>query len=142
MTLKNTGNSCSPSQTVKLSGWSHGPSCALSHDQAHVPSPDHDSSPLMTRHVVSPLSFLSISHTCDWLPQSPLVVLYSYHQPHFWLDATLSFSFSYPYCFALATLLTGPHTPYLSIFILSLPSLYKHGLCALVCAHPSSYINL
>ena len=38
------------SQTVKLSGWSHGPSRALSHDQAHVPLPDHDSPPLVTHH--------------------------------------------------------------------------------------------
>ena len=49
-------------QTVKLSGWSHGSSRALSHDQAHVPSPDHDSSPLMTRHVAGPyLPYLSVT---------------------------------------------------------------------------------
>jgi len=48
------------SQTVKLSGWSHSPSRALSHDRVHVLPPDHDSSPLMTRHVAGPyLSYLS-----------------------------------------------------------------------------------
>jgi len=59
-TLKNDGSLLLLSQTVKLSGWSHGPSHALSHDRSHVPSPDHDSSPLMTRHVTGPyLSYLS-----------------------------------------------------------------------------------
>ena len=63
-------------QMVKLSGWSHGPSRALSHDWAHVLSPDHDSSPLMTRHVVSPYLLI--------------------YQLHFLLAATLSFSFALP----------------------------------------------
>jgi len=59
-TLKNDGSLLLLSQTVKLSDWSHGPSRALSHDRSHVPSPDHDSSPLMTRRVAGPyLSYLS-----------------------------------------------------------------------------------
>jgi len=68
MTLKERWQLLLSGQMVKLSGWSHGPSRALLHDQVHVLSPDHNSSPLMTHHVVSPyLSylFLSISHTFD-----------------------------------------------------------------------------
>jgi len=114
LTLKNNGALLLLSQTVKLPGWSHGPSRALSHDQAHVPSPDHDSSPLMTRHVVSPFIFfisVTLSFSC----------LYPYRQLHFLLDATLSFSSS---CSVPATLLTGPHihSPF-SIFI---PVIAKH----------------
>jgi len=102
-------------QTVKLSGWSHGPSRALSCDRVHVLSLDHDSSPLMTHHVVSPYLLIYQPHL--WLAatlsfSSP----YPYCLPHFWLDATLSFSYHYPYRFAPAILLTGPHTP-LSFYI-------------------------
>jgi len=50
------------SQTVKLLGWPHGPSRALSHDQAHVPPPDHDSPPLVTRHVASPYLLIYQPH--------------------------------------------------------------------------------
>jgi len=71
-------------QTVKLSGWSHALSHALSHDWAHVPSPDHNSSPLMTCHVVSPDLIL---------------------QPHLWLAATLCLPPS------PITLVIGCHTP-------------------------------
>jgi len=135
------------SQTVKLSGWSHGPSRALSHDQSHVPSPDHDSSPLMTRHVAGYyLPYLSATlligcHTPLVIrsaqPHFWLVNPYPYRQPHFWLDATLSFSSSDSYRFAPATFLTGPHTHSSFLYLsLLLPSMYKHGLCALVCAHP------
>jgi len=80
--LKNDGSLLLISQTVKLSDWSHGPSRALSHDRAHVLSPDHDSSPLMTRHLASPyLSYLSATlligcHTFVGL---------CFAQPHFWL---------------------------------------------------------
>jgi len=123
----NAGSLLLLSQTVKLSGWSHGPSCALSHDRAHVLSPDHDSSPLMTRHMASP-----------YLLIYPLVIT----QPHFWLDATLSFSSSDSCRFAPAILLTGPHTHSSFLYLsLSLPSMYKHGLCVLICAHPGSYIS-
>ena len=116
-----------PGQTVKLFGGSHGPSCALSHDRAHVPSPDHDSSPPMTCHVAGPyLSYLSatlpigchtllwlhfaqphfwlvvliliIHHTSGWTPHFPLVIL-TLPQPHLWLAPTLILPFSiYPYC--------------------------------------------
>ena len=100
-------------QMVKLSGWSHGLSRALSHDWAYVPSPNHDSSPLMTRHVVSPylliyqphlwlaatlsFSFALPSHTSGWTPHFPLAIL-ALPQPHFWLAPTLIFPLSiYPY---------------------------------------------
>ena len=119
-TVKNTGSLLLLSQTVKLSGWSHGPSHVLSygpshvlsHDWTHVPSSNHDSSPLMTCHVVSPLSFLSQPHFLLAATLS-FSCLYPYHQPHFWLDATLSFGSPH---LAPATLLTGPHTP-LSFYI-------------------------
>jgi len=133
-------------QAVKLSGWSHGPSRALSHDRAHVPSPDHDSLPLMIRHVAGPYLLIYQPHF-PLTPLCPTTLLvgctYPYRQPHFWLDATLSFSSSDSYRFVPATLLTGPHTHSSPFYLyLLLPSMYKHGLCALVCAHPSSYISI
>jgi len=84
------------------------------------------------------LSPLSISHTFDWLPHIPLTPLcpatllvgcsYSYRPPHFWLDATLSFSSPRS---APATLVTRPpHSFFLFLFIPLLSSIYKHGLCA------------
>jgi len=95
------------------------------------------------------LIFLSISHTSDWLPHIPLTTLcpatllvgclYPYRPPHFWLDATLSFS---SYRFAPATLLTGPHT-HSSFYYLS----HRCQACTnMVCAPwsvrtPGSYIS-
>jgi len=94
------------------------------------------------------LIFLSISHTSDWLPHAPLTPLcpatllvgcpYPYHQPHFWLEATLSFSSSYPYCSVPATLLTGP-TLILPLSIY--PIVVKHIQTWSV-RTPSSYISL
>jgi len=141
-TLKNAGNSCSPVKQLSCLA-SHMVRHVLSHDWAHVPPPDHDSSPSMTRHVASPYLLIYQPHfPLTMLCPATLLVgcLYPYHLPHFWSDATLSFSYHRS---APATLLTGPHTHSSSFYLsLLLPSMYKHGLCTLVCVHPSSYISL
>ena len=97
-TLKNNGNSCS------LVKWL---SCLAGHMVRHVlchmirrmfrhPTMTHHSWWLV---MGQPLSFLSIHHTSDWLPHSPLTPLcpatllvgctYPYRQPHFPLSLSL-----------------------------------------------------
>jgi len=69
-------------------------------EPVHVLSPDHDSSPPMTCHVVSPFIFLISSHTFNWLLHSPLVVsilIVSYTSgwmPHFPLALLLCPSYT------------------------------------------------
>jgi len=116
------------SQTVKLSGWSHGPSHALSHDRVHVPPPDYDSPPLVTHHVAGlylliyqPHSLISrfaqphfwlvvlifiVSHTSGWTPHFPLVlpIIIALPQLYLWLVPHTHSSLSiYPYHYQACT---------------------------------------
>ena len=115
LTVKNTGALLLLSQMVKLSGWSHGLSRALSHglsralshglsralshglsralshgpshDWAHVLSTDHDESSLMTRHVASLyLSYLSATLVIGC--HTPLVIALPSHTSG-WLSLSL-----------------------------------------------------